>query len=58
MEKYLQIQLNSSLKKRVKVKCAATGETVKTVMTSLLTGWVDGEIILSDSPTKQERDFQ
>ena len=57
MEKYLQIQLDSALKRRVKMRCASTGETVKTLVTRLLTEWVEGKIV-SDSPTMSERDFE
>ncbi len=46
--KYVQIEIDSDLKRKVKIKCAMSGDTLKTVITALLTGWVKGEIILSE----------
>ncbi len=56
MEKYLQVQVDNSLKKRVKMKCAYAGVTVRTVITKLLEGWVDGEIVLDPIEQEQEEE--
>ncbi len=56
MENYLQIQVDKSLKRRVKMKCAYAGVTVRTVITKLLEGWVDGEIVLDPIEEEEEEE--
>ena len=47
---FVQVELNPDLKKRVKMACAAEGITVITLVTKLLTDYI--ETNMSDTPTK------